>query len=93
MDYIRAVPLTGSDQIVANGGPAVYYGIVVRETAAAVASLRVYDGTSAAGVLIDSIALLASEDQSNALTKGIWCANGLFVDILAGTIEGSIRVG
>jgi hypothetical protein len=92
----RAIALTGADQAVYTGG-AVYRGIVIRETAGAAAQVRVYDGTSAAGILLDEVAVAASAGGLAASTwygdGGIWASTGLFVDIVSGTVEGSIRIG
>lgn len=92
MALIRAVALTASDQGVFTG-QTTYYGICLRETAAAVASVRVYDGTSATGTLIDVVSLAASGSFSVMHPHGIRCYLGIYVDIVAGTVEGSIRLG
>ena len=92
LTHVRAVPLTGSDQLVITGQMS-YCGFTVRETAGAVASFRVYDNTSATGTLLDTVSLAANESWSEVYTRGIWCQNGIYVDVLAGTIEGSLRLG
>jgi len=89
----RAIALSGADQAVYTGG-AIYRGIVLRETAAAPAQVRVYDGTSAAGILLDDVALAASASASTWYGDGgIWASTGIFVDIVTGTVEGSLRLG
>jgi len=90
----RTIALTGADQLVCTGG-AIYRGIVVRETAAAVAVVRVYDGTTTAGTLIDEVSLAASGSASLWYGDGgIWCSVGIFVDVVGpAAVEGSVRVG
>jgi hypothetical protein len=89
----NSIALTGSDQTVRTG-ISVYRGFVVRETAGAAASARVYDGTDNTGTLIDVISLAPNESAREYYGEGgLWCATGIYVDILAGTIEGSVRVG
>lgn len=85
--------LTGSDQIVVTG-PTVYRGFAVDETSTSVsAKLRIYDGVSAAGKLIDVIQLSADESAREYYESGIRCADGLYVDVVSGSVEGSLRVG
>jgi hypothetical protein len=86
-----SVPLTGSDQQV-HTGPAGYVGFAVRETAGAAAIVRVYDGTSASGVLLDQITLAANGFDRAHYPGGIRAANGIFVDIVSGAVVGSIRI-
>lgn len=87
------IALTGANQLVWTG-PAVYRGITLRETAGAVATVRVFDGTSAAGTLLQTISLAANESRDDWYTGGgLWARTGIYVSIAAGTVEGSIRVG
>lgn len=89
-----AVALTGADQAVtANAG--VYRGFALRETAGAAAVVRIYDNASAgSGTLIDSVRLAANESLSAWLSGGgIRVSSGIFVDVVSGAVEGSIRIG
>ena len=89
----RAVALTGSDQLVTTG-PGAYRGFSLRETSgAAVATVRVYDGTSAAGTLLESVSLTASESAREWYDDGIRCDTGIYIDVVAGAVEGSVRIG
>lgn len=90
----HAVPvaLTGSDQLVRTG-VGTYYGFTIRETAGAVAKVQVFDGTSATGTLLETISLVANGSDKAFYPGGMWAANGIFVKILAGTVEGSLRLG
>jgi hypothetical protein len=90
---VRTVALTGADQAAAPR-PCIFRGVVVRETAGAVASLRIFDNAStAAGTVVAAVSLVANEAKDVALPFGVWAEAGLFVDIISGTIEGSVRVG
>lgn len=88
-----AIALTGANQVVRTDGT-LYYGFSLRETAGAVATVRIYDNASAAsGTEIDSIELAANESAREFYVGGIWAVNGLYVSIVAGAVEGSVRIG
>jgi hypothetical protein len=91
----RAVALTGSDQAVKTSH-AIYRGFSIRETSgSAAATVRVYDhASSASGTLIDTIQLAAGESAREWYDGGgIWVENGIYVDVVSGAVEGSLRVG
>jgi hypothetical protein len=73
----------------------VYRGFTIRETLGAVATVRLWDNAIAAsGTLVATIALTANASQTVALPDtGVWFANGLFAEIVAGTVEGSVYIG
>lgn len=85
-----AITLTGSDQQ-AWAGPGTYRGVVVRETAGSAASVRVHDGTSAAGPLVAVVDLVADASADLDHAVGRRCADGLFVDV-TGSVAGSIFI-
>lgn len=88
----RTIALGGSDEAV-RAAPTVYCGFSVRETAGSTATLLFYDNASAAsGTLVDTVALAAGESRSEFYPGGIWCVNGIFVDV-TGTVQGSVRIG
>jgi len=89
------VALTGADQAAAAAGPGTYLGFAIRETAGAVATIRVYDNASAAsGTLLDTIELSANESAREYYgPDGLWFKSGVYVKIVAGTVEGSVRIG
>ena len=93
------ISVTISGSAVVRSTPATYYGITVRETGGvAVAKVRVWDNASAAsGVLLETIGLpaggsasfqYAAEDASG----GLRAANGVYVEVVSGAVEGSVRV-
>jgi hypothetical protein len=90
-----AIALTGSNQTVWTGA-GLYFGFAMRETAgASSATAKVYDGTSASGVLLETVNLTAGESSSDYYgPKGIRFSTGLYVQLGgSGTIEGSLRAG
>lgn len=89
------ISLTGANQaIVTNSGTPVYYrGLTLRETSgAAPATLRVWDNPSAAsGKVLEEVTLTASQ-STREYYDGKFAALGVFVEIVAGAIEGSIYI-
>lgn len=91
--YVRSVALTGSDQAV-RATASVYRGFTIRETAGATAVVRIFDHASAAsGTVLDEISLAADESARELYPAGIWAENGIYVDVVSGSVAGSIRVG
>lgn len=89
-----AVALTGADQAIAPAGADSYFGFSIRETAGAAAIVRIYDNNSAAGTIIEDISFAALESVREFYDVGIQTiVGGLFVKIVSGTVEGSVRVG
>lgn len=90
---VRAVALTGSDQVVL-AAPGAYRGLTVRETAGSTAAVRVYDHASAgSGTLLETVSLAANASVQLLYPAAVWAVNGIYVDIVSGTVEGSVRVG
>lgn len=91
---VRPVALTGSDQVV-RATSSLYRGITVRETTgAAGAVLRVYDNASAAsGILLQTITLGNGESFNVLHPMSVWAGDGVYVDVVSGTIEGAIFLG
>lgn len=82
---------TGSDTAIVSGA-ATYRGFSLRNTSgAAVATVRIYDGTSGTGTLLDTIQLAASESRAEFYDAGVTALVGIFVKLVAGAIEGSVR--
>ena len=88
-----AVTLTGADQAVA-GVDSIYGGFSVRETGGvAAATMKIYNGASAAGTLLETVALNPGESRSEYYPEGVSAQKGIYVDVSgSGTIEGSVRV-
>jgi hypothetical protein len=89
---LRTVALTGSDQAV-RATEAIYAGFTIRETSGSAAAVVViYDNASAAsGTIIEQIGLAQGESAREYYLNGIWCVNGIYVDVVSGAVAGSIR--
>lgn len=92
MPISRAVALTGSDQQVA-AYRCMYMGCSIRETAGSTAVVRIYDGTTAAGVLLETLSFASGGSAREYYSGGVQADGGIFVDIVSGSVEGSVRVG
>lgn len=72
---------------------AVYLGFSFRETAGTTATLKIYDGTSAAGTLLETVQLNANESRAEYYgPDGVSAERGIYVSVVAGTVEGSVRL-
>lgn len=67
---------------------------VSETTGLAAASFDLYDGLDATGIMIASIALTAGQSTRDYLGPwGIMLRTGLFLDMLTGTVKGSVWLG
>lgn len=74
-------------------GPGRFMGVTARETAAAAATVSLYDNTSGSGTLVATIALAASSSQSPFFPEdGVYFVNGLYC-VITGTVVGSVFIG
>lgn len=92
--HARTIALSGSDQAVRED-QTVYRGVALWNSHATNAgTVTIYDHASAAsGTIIDAFTLAAGASAS-VMHDGLWCVNGIFVDIGGtGTISGSVRIG
>lgn len=89
----RALPFAAGALVAT---PGYYFGFSLRETAGAVATVRIWDNASAAsGTKFVTVAFAANQSQ-NVLGRadaGVFFGNGLFIEVVAGAVEGSIYVG
>jgi hypothetical protein len=68
-----------------------FNGYSVRETAGAAAVVRIWNNTAASGTLLATIALAANGSaSSSAAGRGVAATNGIFVEIVSGTVEGTV---
>lgn len=81
-----AYPFAASGLVL--GGQTLLGGFSITETTgAAGATVDLFDGESAGGILIARIALLAGESTRDALPyPGLHCRGGLFANVVAGAI-------
>lgn len=92
MSSVRSLNVSADGAVQANAG--AYMGFNFTETTGlAGAHIRVYDNTSAAsGTLLESVKLAAGESVSDWYgPNGIRCANGIYVDVVTGSVEGGVR--
>lgn len=81
---------TGSNQLIRTGR-GTYGGYTIRETAGATAVVRIWDNTSASGTLLETFALAANGSAAQEYNWGVAAQTGIYVEIVSGTVEGSIR--
>lgn len=85
--------ITFADATVAASGayiPTTYHGFSLRNTSAvAAATVRLRDG-GAAGTILDTIQLGASESAREFYERGEGCS-GIYMQLVAGAVEGSVR--
>lgn len=89
-----SVALTGSDQVISSI-PLIYMGFTIRETGSAAAIVRIWDSpnsTVTGDVLLDTISLVADESAREYYPEGLRAGKGVWIDVVSGTVEGSIRV-
>ena len=88
---VREEPITTDEAV--SLAPANYYGFSFRETSGTnPATVRIFDNSSASGGLLDTIHLSAGESAREFYAPGIRAENGIYVDVVSGAIEGSVRV-
>jgi len=95
---VISVGVTSSAVIRAAAG--TYYGLTLRESAGAPAAavIRVYDNaTTNSGTILETVYLAASQSVSlqysvEDCSGGIRAVNGVYFQLVSGTVEGSIRV-
>jgi|GEM_PF-2598788 len=85
-----ATPISiAAGQLFTGGGHLAGYNF--RETAGAVAKVRLWDNTSAAGVILATVALAANGSIDLVCDRRF--AKGVFAEIVSGAVEGSIFIG
>lgn len=87
---VIAQDITGADQSFVSGAHA-YHGFSLRETAGAVATVRIHNGSAAGTPILDTVQLSALESAREWYDEGIAARSGIYIDVVAGTVEGSVR--
>lgn len=86
----RARNVTGSGTV--HTGPCSYRGFYLNSGAAQ--TVTIYDNTAASGtVLAQFTAAAAGEEHHESPPAGIRCDLGVFVNVSAGAVTGSVRIG
>lgn len=71
-----------------------YFGFSLRETAGAIAVVRIRSGGTITGTMLDTIAFAANESKNEWCgPQGISAPGGLYFEIVSGAVAGSVRVG
>jgi hypothetical protein len=87
-------PFAAADGQLGKAGPGVLRGYTLRETAGQTATVTVYDGTSAAGTIIATVALAANGSATVMSDTGVRFDAGAFCDVAGtGTVVGSVFIG
>ncbi len=86
----RPVNVTGSG--IVYSGFCVLRGFWINNSAAA--TITVYDNTAASGtILAQWVTSAANQDKEFDFPDGVRCDNGIYLNVSAGTVTGSVRVG
>lgn len=87
---VQARPLSGVGQVLSSSAGRLA-GYTLRETAGAVATVRIHDGFDATGDLLATVALPAAGSADQWLMPhGVAFVYGIWVEIVTGTVEGAV---
>lgn len=90
---VAALNVTAAGVI--SGGPTVLAGVVLRNTDGTNAGVfRIFDNASAASGTVLFTANLAAKEHVHFVFpgSGVQATKGLFLDVSAGTVEGSVQI-
>jgi hypothetical protein len=95
VDIVAAVAgvttISGSSQALISAA-CTYRGFSLRETAGTTAVVVLWDNASAAsGPVLEEISLAANESSREYYDPGIQAVKGVYVQIVSGTVAGSVR--
>lgn len=97
MSVVKAYPIPASSGPAgpqAAAGDIAYCGISVRETTGTTAAvIRVRSGGAAGGTILDTFALAAGASATSTYGyQGVDAGMGVYVEIVSGAVEGSVKV-
>jgi hypothetical protein len=84
---VIALP-TADGQVVS--GSCVLYGATLCDSSGVAQRAHLHNGTSTAGPHIMGLFCGANQSQNQQMSVGIACPNGIYIDVLAGTLVGSL---
>ena len=84
---VIAIPATDGQVVT---GACVLYGGTLCDGGGAAQRVHLHNGTSAAGPHVLGLGVAANGQVNAYYANGIACPNGIYVDVQAGTITGSI---
>lgn len=87
-DFSRGVTLAAGQLVTGRGA---LREVTLRETAGAVAIVQLFDGLSAAGVLLGTYGFLAKQSILDTCSNPRKFDTGIFV-VITGTVEGAVFV-
>lgn len=88
-----ACPTSSAALAPTSGNNVTYYGYSLAETAGAVAKVRIRDGGAVTGRILDTVHIAADGDKQKDWPFGVNARGGLYVEVVAGAIEGVILYG
>lgn len=92
---MRTIPFSGASGALALvPAPVLYYrGVRLAETAAATARIVIWDNaTAASGTILDEINFAASQSVRETYGPPQVAKQGIYIQVVAGTVAGSILV-
>lgn len=91
--YAVAFPAAGASQLMMSGDIKIHGWSWAETTGAAAATFNMFDGGNNAGTLLATITLTAGQSTRDVLNElGLLVLNGLFVEVVAGSIRGSVWI-
>lgn len=91
------VPKAVSGDTVVSATPTSYRGFNFRETGASSAVVRIWDSDTSdttGDVMLETISLGASGSAGVEYSDpGITASKGIYVDVVSGSVEGTVRIG
>lgn len=89
---VEAVPIAAADaQLI--GGPCRYFGFsVYNDHATNYGEMTLYSGSGTGGVQLERVSLAPLESRAEWYGPGGIAANGIYLDVNGGNINGSLRV-
>lgn len=87
---VSSVPVSAS--VVVAGTPKRYCGFALSETASGAARVRIWDGTTATGTVLDELTLAAGGSAREYYPDGIKTTVGIYVQVVSGAVTGAVRV-
>lgn len=90
----RSYPIPGSSGVLGvSSSENLYFGFTLAETAGATAKVRLREAT-VTGTILDSITLGANESTDDWYgPQGMYVNGDIYVQLVSGTVEGSVRAG
>lgn len=91
--YAVAFPSGGASQVMMAGDIKIHGWAWVETTGGAAATINLFDGGNNGGTLLAPITLTAGQSTRDVLNElGLDVLNGLFVEVVAGSVRGSVWI-